>query len=167
MIRFASWLSAVPRRALGRGLPAALGLALCAACASPPPAGPDRKAVLGQQLERDLRGAGELYRSHEYVRAADSFARAADLARELRLGEFARDLRAAECTSWLKARRLSEFAACGELLEAQTRAVPGSNPGVNTVAALGAVAGGRPLPPLRLPGPVQEAVRAAAQETKR
>ena len=70
----------------------------------------------------------------------------------------------AECAAWLRARQLSELDSCGRRLEALHRRERRSDPGLNTLIAMGAVAGQRPLPPFRVPSAVHPIVRAAAQE---
>ena len=70
----------------------------------------------------------------------------------------------AECTSWLRARRLSDFSECTSRLETLHRREHRADPGLNTLLAMGAVAGGRPIPPFRVPAAVHPIVRAAAKE---
>ena len=70
----------------------------------------------------------------------------------------------AECAAWLRARRLGELAGCTERLEALQRKGRRSDPGLNTLLAMGAVAGGRPLPPFRVPSAVHPILRASAKE---
>ncbi len=70
-----------------------------------------------------------------------------------------------ECTSWLRARRLGELAECTERLEALQRRQRRSDPGLNTLLAIGAIAGGRPLPPFKVPNAVHPIVRASAMES--
>ena len=69
----------------------------------------------------------------------------------------------AECTSWLRARRLEDLDACGMRLEALQRQERRSDPGLNTLLALGAIAGDRPLPPFRVPTAIHPIVRASAR----
>ncbi|MBW2270545.1 MAG: hypothetical protein JRH16_18420, partial [Deltaproteobacteria bacterium] len=70
----------------------------------------------------------------------------------------------AECTAWLQARKLGELASCTERLEALHRRERRSDPGLNTLLAMGAVAGDRPIPPFRVPSAVHPILRAAAKE---
>jgi hypothetical protein len=71
---------------------------------------------------------------------------------------------AAECAAWLFARRLAELGECSARLEAALRREGRSDGSASTLVALGAIAGGRELPALRLPSPVQPFVRAAAEK---
>ena len=58
------------------------------------------------------------------------------------------------------------FAKTGHLfgLETLHRKEHRADPGLNTLLAMGAVAGGRPIPPFRVPAAVHPMVRAAAKE---
>jgi hypothetical protein len=69
----------------------------------------------------------------------------------------------AECTAWLRARRLEDLDACAMRLEALQRRERRSDPGLNTLLAIGAIAGDRPLPPFRVPTAVHPIVRASAR----
>jgi hypothetical protein len=89
---------------------------------------------------------------------------AAGEARRAGQRELERQARAAECTAWLWARRIDRFASCTDRLEGLQRRARHSDPGVNTLIALGAIAGERPPPPLRIPRDVQPLLRAAATE---
>ena len=70
----------------------------------------------------------------------------------------------AACTAWLRARELAELADCTSQLEYLQRHSRRSDPGVNTLIAMGAIAGGRPLPPFRVPNAIQPLLQQAAQE---
>ena len=57
-----------------------------------------------------------------------------------------------------------DLAACSERLETLQRKGRRSDPALNTLLAMGAVAGGRPLPPFRVPSAVHPIIRATAKE---
>ncbi len=124
------------------------GLAL--ACAAPPPAGPSR-AMEAQAVRSKLAAGLSLYESGDYAIAAERFAEAAAGAVRCRDDEMERRARAAECASWLRARRIDDFASCTARLQPVQRRARRSDPGVNTLVALGAIAGQRPAPALRVP----------------
>ena len=118
-----------------------------------------------------LRGTVEtglsLYESGEFVLAARRFAEAAGSAEAIGAREILRRSTAAECTSWLRARKLEELSECTTRLEGLQRRHPRADPGVNTLIALGAITGQRPLPPLRLPDSVQPLIRATVKESRK
>jgi hypothetical protein len=99
--------------------------------------------------------------------AACRFADAADAASALGDRELERRATAAECASWLRAGQLPQLGDCAARLEFLQRRAPRSDPGVNTLVALGALSAGRPLPALRLPEPVHAVLQQAAQESER
>jgi hypothetical protein len=105
-----------------------------------------------------------LYDAGDYVLAAQRFRDAADGAQ--RCGDLSMERKATtgECTAWLLARRLDQLSECTLRLEGLHRKERRSDPGLNTLLAMGAVAGGRPIPPFRVPSAVHPIVRAAAQE---
>lgn len=140
---------------------AAAALVPLAACQMPPPAASNPEAA--RQVRENVRSGLDLYASRDFVLAARRFDEAAFGARSL--GDLALERRSttAECTAWLRARRLSELSSCTERLEALHRRERRSDPGLNTLLAMGAVAGQRPLPPLRVPSAVHPIVRNAAQ----
>jgi len=143
----------------------ALALPIGLACATPqPPAGDE--AARHAQLRIALEAGEELYRQAEYVRAAERFRSAVDVANALGRQQAARNATAAECTSWLLARCLPELGDCTRRLEWFVRRERNSDPGVNTLLALGALADGRPLPSHPVPAPVHEMLRATAAEVK-
>ena len=119
----------------------------------------------------EVRGTVEtglnLYESGEFVLAAQRFANAADGAEAIGAREILRRAVAAECTSWLRARKLEELSACTARLEDLQRRHPRADPGVNTLIALGAITGQRPLPPLRIPDSVKPLIRATVRESRR
>lgn len=164
---------AAPRRRSGeangaracraRAAVAAATAALCvlSACANPPPAPPDPQAVRAEiEAGLDLYDAGEFAASAQRFRsAADAAARARDADTEIRAV-------VAECTAWLRAGRVAEFAACTARLEPLQMRERRSDPGVNTLLALGAVAGGRPLPRLRIPHAVRPFLAGSAEASQ-
>ena len=105
----------------------------------------------------------ELYGSGEAVLAAHRFEDASYHARVSDDFDLERIAVAAQCMAWLRARELPRFAACTQRLEDLQRESPHSDPGVNALIALGAVAGDRPLPPLRIPNEILPVVRAARE----
>lgn len=135
----------------------ALALAL-AACATVPDARRDDalRAALGAALD--------LFEAGEFPLAAERFAQVERRAASGRERELQRKALVGECLSWLHAQRLQALADCSERLERSQRRARRPDPAVNTLVALGAVAGGRPLPALRVPGSVRPLVQAAAQE---
>lgn len=117
------------------------------------------------QARANVTAGLDLYESGELVLAARRFHLASTQANAL--GERALEKKAVtgECTSWLRARRLGELAACTARLEQLQRRERRSEPGVNTLIALGAIAGQRPLPALRIPNTVEPLFRQAAKES--
>lgn len=105
----------------------------------------------------------ELYAAGESIMAARRFQDASYHANVYGDQELERTAVAAECMAWLRAQEVPKFAACSERLEFLQRESRRSDPGVNALIALGAVAGDRPLPPLRIPHAVAPIVRAAAE----
>lgn len=131
-------------------------------CQSPRPATPD-PAEARMVMDRVEAGL-DLYDAGDYVLAARRFREAADGARRCEDLPMQRRATTAECTSWLRARRLGALAECTGRLETLHRKERRSDPGLNTLLAMGAVAGGRRLPALRVPTAVHPMVRAAAKE---
>ena len=133
-----------------------------AACETTPPAMPDPEEA--RRVRADVEGGLNLYDAGDFVLAAHRFRSAAEGAE--RCGSLSMERRAtqAECTSWLRARRLGDFSDCTQRLETLHRREHRADPGLNTLLAMGAVAGGRPIPPFRVPAAVHPIVRAAAKE---
>jgi hypothetical protein len=133
-----------------------------AACQSTPTPPPDPNEA--RRVRADVEGGLNLYDAGDFVLAAHRFHAAAEGAE--RCGSLSMERRAtqAECTSWLRARRLSELSECTARLETLHRKERRADPGLNTLLAMGAVAGGRPIPPFRVPAAVHPMVRAAAKE---
>ncbi len=141
----------------------AASASLAVACETPPPYTPD----VAQAQRTLVEGVG-LYDQGEFVLAATRFSDAAYSLRSAGHRERAREATAAECAAWLRARRLRELDECSARLSALVRRSRQSDPGINTLIALGAVAGDRPIPPYRVPPRVQRLLRAtaAAAETQ-
>ncbi len=97
----------------------------------------------------------------EFALAGRRFHEAAVAAASLRATETARRATAAECLAWLRGRQLDRLAGCSARLERWQRTADRSDPGLNTLVALGAIAGQRPPPSLRLPPEVRALVRDA------
>jgi hypothetical protein len=106
-----------------------------------------------------------LYESGEFVMAARRFREASVAANALRDRATERNAVTAECVAWMRARKLDELAECTERLEGLQRHQQRTDPGVNTLLAVGAIAGDRPIPPFRIPNAVNPIVRNAAKET--
>jgi hypothetical protein len=135
-------------------------LAPLVSCQTPTPPDP----ALALRVRASVDAGLNLYEAGDYVLAARRFQEAAQGARRCGDLPMERKTTAAECTAWLRARRLGELAACSERLETLQRKGRRSDPGLNTLLAMGAVAGGRPLPPFRVPSAVHPIVRASAKE---
>jgi hypothetical protein len=106
----------------------------------------------------------DLYASGEFVLAARRFAIAGQQASAVGDRDLERRALTGQCLAWLRAHRLPELAHCSESLERAQRRLRRPDPGVNTLVALGAIAGGRPLPPLHLPRSVRPLILGAAGE---
>ena len=96
----------------------------------------------------------DLYQVGEFVMAARRFGEVATAAG--RDGDFAtlKRARAAQCAAWLRARRLEDFDHCTARLETLQRRERRSDPGLNVLLAMGAIAGNRPPPPFKIPNAV-------------
>jgi hypothetical protein len=135
-----------------------LSAAALTACATASAPGPER-ARARAELRSSLHTGLDLYDGGEFVLAGRRFSDAADRAAILGEDELERRATTAECTCWLRGRRLAELSECSRRLERLQRHARGPDPGVNTLIALGAIAGGRPLPPLKLPRAVAPLLR--------
>jgi len=143
--------------------PALLVAALVSlACQSPPTRMPDPAEA--RRMKEDVRSGLVLYASGDFVLAAQRFQAAGEGARGCGDLTLERKATTAECTSWLRARRLRDVSQCTLRLESLHRRERRADPGLNTLLAMGAVAGGRPIPPFRVPTAVNPIVRAAAKE---
>lgn len=152
------------RRRLGAA--AAVAVAALSACASGPGPGESRH-VSEHRLRVAVESGLDLYDGGEFVLAARRFRDASVLAGALSQGEVQRRALTSECVSWLRARRLSDLADCSGRLERMQRKQRRPEPGVNTLIAMGAIAGGRPLPSLRIPHSVRPLLESPAQEDLR
>ena len=127
------------------------------ACATVQDPGASRAARSSAEAALDLYEAGE------YTLAAERFAHASRRAASAREDTLERKSVAGECLAWLHARRLPELAECSKRLEKLQRRARRPDPALNTLVALGAVAGDRALPALRIPASVRPLVQAAAR----
>lgn len=154
------------RPSAGRLLVAALLMtgAAALACESPPSRGYGR--VAWAPSSESLRAGLELYAAQEFSRAGEEFRSAAQAARAEGDRDLAHRARIAECSAWVRARRPQELCSCAESLAASQRRLRTGDPRVNTLIALGAIAGGQPLPTLRTPSTVRQVLRGAAEEGK-
>ena len=135
-------------------------LAPLTACQTPAPPDPEQARRLHANVDAGL----NFYEAGDYVLAGRRFQEAAQGARLYGDLPMEHKTTTAECTAWLRARRLGDLAACSERLEALQRKGRRSDPALNTLLAMGAVAGGRPLPPFRVPSAVHPILRASAKE---
>ena len=148
------------------GAAAVLAVAALQACATGSAPGAPQ-----EQSERRMRSALEagldLYEGGEFVLAARRFRDASVLAGVLSQQEMQRRAVTSECLSWLRSRRLAELAECSGRLESIQRNQRRPEPGVNTLIAMGAIAGGRPLPALRVPHSVRRLLASPEKEDRR
>ena len=132
------------------------------ACVTPP--NPDPRNI--DTAPASLRAGLALYEEHEFARAGRQFHDAVETA--LRNGD--RDLAhratVAECTSWLRARQLREFCSCSKTLSVSQRRTRTTDPRVNTLIAMGAIAEGKSLPSLKTPRTVRSVLRFAVEEER-
>ena len=142
------------------GVAAALAAATLSACAGAPPPTSDATHA----LERAISAGLELYEAREFAVAAERFHEAARTAHGLGDADTEKQALAAECTAWLRARQLGEFAACTDRLGALHRHARRPDPGLGTLLAMGAIAGQRPAPPFRVPAEVAPILDAAGRE---
>jgi hypothetical protein len=142
---------------------AAVG-AIAACTAVPTPMrGPGASAA---RARANVTAGLDLYESGEFVLAARRFHAASTQARAAGVRALEKKSVVGECTAWLRARRMGELAECTARLERLQRRERRSEPGVNTLIALGAIAGQRPAPALRIPNTVQPLFRQAAKESQ-
>ena len=118
------------------------------------------------EVKADIEAGLELYDAGDYVLSAQRFHSAAERARNCRDLPMERKTTTAECTAWLRAQRVGEFANCTRRLEILHRRNRRSDPGLNTLLVMGAVAGKRPIPPLRVPNAVRPTLRRLAKEMR-
>jgi hypothetical protein len=147
------------RRAAAAG--AAAALLAWAGCATP-----RAPSVSPLEVRAQIDAGLGLYESGEFALAAQRFREAADAAAKIGARATSRGAVTAECAAWMRARRLDELSECTLRLEGLQRRESRADPGVNTLLALGAIAGQRPLPGFRVPQAVHPIVRAAALEER-
>ena len=133
--------------------------ALALACA----ATPDPRPLDISAAPESLRAGLDLYAAREFERAGAHFHEAAHTAIAIGNRDLAHRVLIAECTAWVRARQLEELDACAENLIRSQRRTRTADPRVNTLIAMGAIAGGRPAPSLRVPSAVRVVLRAAAE----
>ncbi|NNL68172.1 MAG: hypothetical protein HKP30_18120 [Myxococcales bacterium] len=114
---------------------------------------------IGAEAHAAIQDGVRLYESGEYALAARRFSNGATLADQIGDGPLLWRAVAAECTSWLLARMLDEFDACGQRLESVQQRTHETSGGTNALIALGAVAGGRAQPAVNVPRAVRSVVR--------
>lgn len=115
-------------------------------------------------MDRAIRAGLDLYESGEYVLAARRFEDAASEAQGLRDVRTEKRALIAQCTSWLLARRISEFGQCTDRLEHLHRRADRAEPGIGTLLALGAIADERKSPPFRIAPEAAPLLRATRAE---
>jgi hypothetical protein len=142
---------------------AAVGVA--AGCATGPTS-LGRPTPTAAQARANVTAGLDLYESGEFVLAARRFHVASTQASALHERALEKKAVTGECTAWLRARRLEELAECTARLERLQRRERRSDPGVNTLIALGAIAGQRPPPALRIPNTVEPLFRQTAKESQ-
>ena len=152
----------VRRRPVGLALllsAAAIGALALACVATPDPRPLDISAA-----PESLRAGLDLYAAHEFARAGAQFHEAAHTASNTDNRDLTHRALIAECTAWLRARQLEKLCSCAENLSRSQRRIRSTDPRVNTLITMGAIAGGRPLPSLQTPSAVRIVLRAAAEE---
>jgi len=128
------------------------------------PSAPSRGTSYAASARSNLSAGLGLYESSEFTLAARRFETAAQQARAAGEGELEKEAVTAECAAWLRARNRAELAECTPHLEYLQRHSRHSDAGVNTLIAMGAIAGEHPLPSLHLPTVIQPLLQQAAQE---
>lgn len=147
-----------PAGATAGGVAVALALLFAAGCASPPPPSPARAGYVEAEAEAGAR----LYQIGDYGLAARRFRAAADEAERCGQPVLESRVRIAECTAWLRGGDVNSFRHCTARLEVLHGELGHSEPGVNTLLALGAIARGEALPPFRLPPSVRRLLQSTA-----
>lgn len=142
---------------------AAVAALTLAACESAPRVGPPDRAAEARRVMQEIRAGLDLHLAGDHALAAPRFRAASQGARRCRDVAMERRATAAECSAWLLARQLAELSECSARLEEVLRRERRSDGAASTLVALGAIAGGRPLPALRLPPDLQPLVSAAAE----
>ena len=136
-------------------------------CAAPPPPTPAPEPRLDGEAYRAARAALDLYAAREYALSARRFGVALRLAEDAGDDRLAREVLVGSCMSWLEVRQPEPLAACTARLAEVRRQETRRDPGLNTLIALGSIAGSRPLPPFAHPDGVRPVLRAAAGEAER
>ncbi len=154
-----------PARAAAGGAAAALyllaGLAVFVGggCASTAPTAPPATARL---IESEVSAGMRLYQGGDFALAASRLRAAADEAGRCGEPVTEANIRVGECTAWLRGSKVEEFRRCTARLEVLQGELGYSEPGVNTLLALGAIARGEALPPFRLPRAVRQLLQTTA-----
>lgn len=152
------------RRRAGAAAATAAAVLASVSCAMPPPVPNAQRELEARAVRENIDAGLHLYAAGDFVLAARRFENAAGGA--ARCGDLAMERKTvtAACTAWLRARRLDDLSGCTLRLEGLHRRERRSDPGLNTLMAMGAVAGRRPLPPFKVPTAVHPIVRASAME---
>jgi len=148
-----------PRAAIAAAIAALTALA----CETAQRQGPPDRAAEAREVMQEIRAGLDLYLAGDHALAAPRFHAASLGARGCRDVAMERRATAAECAAWLLARKLAELGECSARLEDALRRERRSDAAANALVALGAIAGGRALPALRLPPDVQPLLSAAAK----
>jgi hypothetical protein len=150
-----------PRAATAAAVAALTALAACET--APRRSAAEERAERAREVMQEIRAGLDLYEARDFALAAPRFHAASQGARDCRDVPMERRTTAAECAAWLLARSLPQLAECSARLEDVLRRERRSDPAASALVALGAIAGGRELPALRIPPDVQPLVRAAAE----
>jgi hypothetical protein len=143
---------------------AAVAAPTALACETAPRHSPAQaRAERAREVMQEIRAGLDLHAARDFALAAPRFHAASQGARECRDVPMERRAIAAECAAWLLARSLPELAECSARLEDVLRRERRSDAAASALVALGAIAGERALPALRIPPDVQPLVRAAAE----
>lgn len=155
---------AAQRRRGAAAVFAAAALSALTACTTLGNGRPGPSLASSTELRAGIDAGLTLYESGEFVMAARRFRDAAMTAHALGDRATERNSVTAECVAWMRARRLGELSECTTRLESLQRRQQRTDPGVNTLMAVGAIVGDRPVPPFKIPNAVNPIVRAAAKE---
>ena len=137
-------------------------LSSLAGCAATAPEILAERAARSESLLSAIQGGLNLYAAGEFRHAAQRFRQASAEAIRIGTRRLEREVLAAECMTWMQARALSEFAQCANRLNRQ-RDREVVDPGVNTLIALGCIAGGTSPSSLPVPRSVLPIIRAAGE----
>jgi len=148
------------------GLGAALVLLGLSACVAPVPRPVASVPGIGPETQAAIADGVRLYEAGEYAMAARRFEAGSALAEQLGDLPLAWRATAAGCTSWLLARQLREFDACGLRLESLQARNHEASGGTNALIALGAVAGGRPQPAVNVPRAIRTVMRPGQEAVR-